>query len=140
MQLSNADIRKFNCCHIKMQVVTLADLIHGDGISLRENMKIYLPEAAGDSKYNWAREEPARSDWTIWRKGLRIITLENESLLHHEKLGQWITEPHKQWEWYYSPSQHRLYWILPDSTTRDFAFRHTFTNTYRPFQPHQVHQ
>ena len=68
---SDVDIRKFNRCRIKMQVVTLADLIHGDGISLRENMKTYSPEAAGDSKYDWAREEPARSDWTIWRKGLK---------------------------------------------------------------------
>jgi hypothetical protein len=63
---SNVDIRKFNRCRTKMQVVTLADLIHGDGISLRENMKTYLPKAAGNSKYDWAQEEPTRSDWTIW--------------------------------------------------------------------------
>lgn len=65
---SDADICKFNQCRVKMQVVTLADVIHGNGITLMDSMKAYTPEAVGDSKYDWAREEPASSDWTIWRR------------------------------------------------------------------------
>jgi hypothetical protein len=106
---SKADIRIFNQCQIKMQVVMMADIIHADGIMLMDQMTSYSPDTVNMSKYDWPCKEPTHQDWNIWQKGLQIITSENETLPYDEKLGAWIDEPHKHWEWSYSPLLHTLY-------------------------------
>jgi hypothetical protein len=53
-----------------MQVVTMVDIIHGEGITLMDWMKSYSPEEVGTSKYDWACEEPTHQDWNIWWKGI----------------------------------------------------------------------
>jgi hypothetical protein len=55
-----------------------------------------------------ARNQPIRTG-IFGIKGLQIITSENETLPYDEKLGAWIDEPHKHWEWSYSPLLRTLY-------------------------------
>jgi hypothetical protein len=47
-----------------MQVVTMVDTIHGDGITFMDWMKSYSPEEVGTSKYG------THQDWNIWLKGI----------------------------------------------------------------------
>ena len=103
------DLQSFNRCRIKMQCVTMADIVHGDGKTLNKNMKSFSPEAAGNSKYDWANEAPSPQDWARWREGLKLLTSQNETLPFSERLGMWISEPHKVWEWFYSPTTRLLY-------------------------------
>jgi hypothetical protein len=63
-------IFKYSTVQIKMQVVMMADIIHGDGITLMDQMKSYSSEAVSISKYEWACGEPTHQDWKIWQKGL----------------------------------------------------------------------
>jgi hypothetical protein len=62
----NANIIKFNWCHIKMQVLTLADIIHGEGITIRQGMMSFRSGEVLGSRYEWAREDPCSSDWAMW--------------------------------------------------------------------------
>lgn len=63
---SNADIVCFNCCHIRMQVLGLTNIIHDDGITLCQRIKSPNDREIEDSKYEWAHEFPSSSDWGIW--------------------------------------------------------------------------
>ncbi len=90
-QWPQADICKFNLCRIKMQAFTLADIIHGDRIHLNKQIKAISLYSLPESKYDWAQEEPASSDWNIWQKGLKLLTSKNELLPHFKKLGHWLT-------------------------------------------------
>ena len=115
-----ADICWFNCCHIRVQVLMLADVIHGDGVTLQQWMKSYSIDYVGRSKYNWVREEPSSGDWTVWWEGLKLITSQNETLPFFDSLGNWLMTPHKVWEWHYSPSSRWLYQQL-NGTLHEFA-------------------
>jgi hypothetical protein len=99
---TDLEIIKFNRCQIKMQVLTMADIIHGDGVSLRQRMKSYMPSEVISSQYKWARENPSAADWAIWRLGLLLLMSTSKKLPFFEKLGRWLTTPHKQWEWHYT--------------------------------------
>ena len=81
---SQGDIIKFNHCCIRMQVLTLADIIHGDGISLQQCMKSPNDGKIGESKYDWARESPSSTNCGIWWMGLKLLTSENEMLPFYE--------------------------------------------------------
>ena len=127
----NSDIIKFNRCRIKMQALTMADIIHGDGITLRDRMKSYMPTEVPGSKYEWARENPSAADWAIWRRGLLLLTSSSETLPFFDKLGKWLTTPHKQWEWYYSPSRNVLFRLFRGATHE----YHPLSSTRRGYSP-----
>jgi hypothetical protein len=48
---TDLEIIKFNHCRIKMQVLTMADIIHGNGVALRQRMKSYMPSEVIGSWY-----------------------------------------------------------------------------------------
>ena len=75
-----------------MQVVTLADVIHGDGVTLRQHMKSFSTDEVGSSRYDWAREDLSSRDWTLWCEGLKI-TSQNETLPFFDSLRLWLTVP-----------------------------------------------
>jgi hypothetical protein len=131
------EIIKFNRCRIKMQVLTMADIIHSDGVMLRQQMKSYMPSEVISSWYEWARENPSAVDWAIWRRGLLLLMSTSEKLPFFEKHGRWLTTPHKQWEWHYSPSRDVLYWLY-NGATHEY---HPLSSTRRGmFIRCQVHQ
>jgi hypothetical protein len=84
---TDLEIIKFNCCRIKMQVLTMDDIIHSDGVTLRQQMKSYMPSEVIGSWYEWARENPSAADWAIWRRGLLLLTSTSEKLPFFENLG-----------------------------------------------------
>ena len=102
------ELVQFNQCCTHMQAMMLADIIKGDSISICRFSRAYHPTAC-NSKWEWAQEWPSGSDWNVWRRWLKQLTSENLSLPHFNKLGKWMSDPHTEWDWYFSPSTHLLY-------------------------------
>jgi hypothetical protein len=120
-----------------MQVLTMANIIHCDGVTLRQQMKSYMPSEVIGSQYEWARENPSAADWAIWRRGLLLLTSTSKKLPFFKKLSRWLTTPHKQWEWHYSPSRDVLYWLYNDATHKYHPLSSTRRGMFIRRQAHQ---
>jgi len=101
---------RINRCRIKKQVLTMADIMAGDGVHLQRDVHVYThPFGVPTSKYDWAKEEPASRDWTLWRYATKAVTSENGTLPFFDSLGKWISPPHWPSEWLYSTTTRLLY-------------------------------
>lgn len=110
-QYSNGDLIKINRCRLKKQVLTMADIIDGDGVSLLRDAHTLVPSLSPGSKYDWPIEKPARTDWNLWAASIRRLT----PLAYFDRLGRWTTDPHTPSQWLYSPSTNTLFKSLPRS-------------------------
>ncbi len=83
---SKADIRIFNQCQIKMQVVMMADIIHADGIMLMDQMTSYSPDTVNMSKYDWpCKELHLRMKLSHMMRNL------GHGLMNHTNIGNGLT-------------------------------------------------
>jgi len=86
----------------------MVDVIVGDGVHLQRDVHAYIPRVGLElSRYDWAKEEPASSDWNLWRHTIKAVT-ENGTLAFFNSLGKWVATPHQPSEWQYSPSARTL--------------------------------
>lgn len=132
-KFDKGELAAFNRCRLRMEVLTMADIIEGDGSSLRWDVSAWSP-AHGyfSSSYEWPNEQPSTKDWAVWRKGLRYLTSDSGTLDYLMSLGDWITTPHKLHEWFYSPSERRVYRRIQRSE-RYLRYRPSHgTSTRRP--------
>jgi len=57
-RFNEAALLCINWCHIKLQVLTMADIIAGDGVHLQRDVHAYTcPVGLPRSRYDWAKEE-----------------------------------------------------------------------------------
>ena len=124
----NSTLVKLNLCRLRLQVITFADVVSGDG-------RFLLKEADGDtihlrnSSVHWPNQGPLPpSYWRLWFKALKRILRVDERLRIRVPLGHWIDgrcSSHGAW---YSPSTRQ-------SFIRDNGRFQTFQH-----QPASIHQ
>jgi len=87
-RFNEAALLCINWCRIKLQVLTMADIIAGNGIHLQRDAHVYtylvgLPR----SRYNWAREELGHGNWILWGHALKAVMSKNGALPFFNSLG-----------------------------------------------------
>ena len=92
--IGNADLIRINRCQIRKQVLTMSDIICGDGVYLCHDAHTFIPMLQPPSKYDWANKWPSHSDWNLWWAALKILTFQNLSLPFFDCLGHWTKSPH----------------------------------------------
>ena len=128
---------KLNRVRMAKEVSSLADLVTGDGRSLRQFALDWGCDVDQRSKYVWPTEQPSNSDYDLWTKAIEKIANRYGSLPLERRLGPWTARPHQQWRWFCSPDTRHAYkrqedgWDMchqsPGATTRG-RIRHTKFN------------
>jgi len=80
-RFDEAALIRINRCQIRKEVLTMADIIAGNGVHLQRDAHVYIPPVGGTmSHYDWVKEEPVSSDWTLWMHATLAVTSENRML------------------------------------------------------------
>lgn len=120
-----AERRAFNRCRLFKQVVTLADLVTGDGGSLTRWAMSPDPPLASNwphKAFHWPQQgRPSRADWVIWQRCLSGFLTRGRCV---PTLGSWCSTADAPDKWFLSPSEQALYektsigWLRYPSTIR----------------------
>ena len=130
-----------NRCRLYLQATSLADIASGDGREIMENAWSGHRDPFRTPYYQWpVQQRPADTDWREWRSALRSAFLDPARPSRrtlNRPLGEWIVnaaEP--RWEWYFSPSEKRIYRVSNDQTSyfRPSSFR-TRRRDHEPYAP-----
>jgi hypothetical protein len=135
--LCPSELLACNRCRLFLEAITLADITSGSGRRITDDVASLQPITSIPSRWTWPREQPSRQhDLTAWRKGLQLISSPNFFLARRDRLGAWIQEPHKWWDWFHDPFHDELYRRAPD----DSWLVYTVAPTLDPHQRHTRHQ
>jgi hypothetical protein len=108
-ELSPADLISCNRCRLALESVTLADIVTGDGSRFRPACLDMDLSLSPRSRWEFPIKKPSRGDRASWIKGLQLLSSESFLLAHPNRLGAWIAEPHKHWEWFFDNETGTLY-------------------------------
>ena len=134
-ELTQADLISCNRCRLALESVTLADIVTGDGQCFRPDCLGADLSLSPRSSWEFPVEQPSRGDKDSWVKGLKLLSSANLTLDDPHRLKEWITEPHKKWEWYFHSSSNTLYrhahqaWHAYDPTSPHVTRHRTFRRT-----------
>ena len=109
--IRGSKLQHCNLCRIYLRATTKSDICTADGKSIDEDA--WLGRApTRPSNYEWPRPgRPSNSMWNTWRESLRSCFLRpyttSKSLV--TPLGLWNDSSTDSWEWWYSPSDTRLF-------------------------------
>ena len=90
-------------CHL--EVITLADIVTGDGLRICDDYMNGL-KSTTVSSHEWQVEKPCSKDFKLWR--MYLPSLLTPSHVLQKPLGRWITSPHKEWSWFYCNTTDRI--------------------------------
>jgi hypothetical protein len=107
--LTASELIACNRCRLSIEAITLADIASGSGKGITQAATTLQPVTDHPSKWIWPRERPCDKDIIAWQKGLRLISSPAFNFGRLYRLGNWISEPHKRWEWHYDPGSGLLY-------------------------------
>jgi hypothetical protein len=105
------DLAHLNICRMFLHAVAISDIatINGAEITLAAWEGRRAPTTG--STFSWPRVQSSllESYWNTWRRAIRHCFLRpGSSRLIRQRLGKWNSPP-ARWEWFYSPSEDRLY-------------------------------
>ena len=103
-------------CHL--QVLSLADIVTGDGKNIGGNYLRGIP-SKDVSRWEWHKEEPCQNDYKTWNKYISKITEANGVLAL--PLGEWIAKPHQRWTWFHDKI--KIQYINEVETGGDYTIR-----------------
>ena len=126
-------------CRRHLELYFLSDLVTGDG---RKICRVYFnasshtapPEA---SRWDWGREKPTRQDWVVWHSSLQQISSSTLTLPPARRLGHWLVESHKQYEWKYCLDTDRLFQFDPAESQWKIFARRSHTTRSAIFRYHR---
>jgi hypothetical protein len=105
-------LEQLNLCRLYCHATRLSDITTGDGCRIHpESWQGHATDSAG-VEYEWRTQgRPTNTAWTLWRAALRqcYLTLQPTQQQLRKPLGKWTFKAPKQWQWFYSPSQDRVY-------------------------------
>jgi hypothetical protein len=93
---SLAELCRLNKVRIHQQVIFLSDVLRADGLRLDGKYLQRRPSSATWSKHKVPKEKPRSRDFMLWRAALAEIVPSHRS---SEKLGGFVSPPHKRWKW-----------------------------------------
>jgi hypothetical protein len=102
------ELSALNRCRIYLQAYFLSDICTGDGLTLLEDAWKGKRFKVPFKTNAWPNQQkPSPKDWTLWQTFIKRAFLGRGYRLK-SPLGSWL-QVDKDWEWYYSPKQERLF-------------------------------
>ena len=104
------ELLALNKCRIHLKVMTVGDIITGDGKYITPSIKHGQRNSSFTSTMHWPNQkDPGIKAWSIWRRAIKKV-LEFEHKLHpHLQPTAWIDSPHRKNNWYYNRGLDRLF-------------------------------
>ena len=110
----NSKLQKLNLCRLRLQVITVADVVSGDG-------RFLLEEAAADttklrnSSVQWPNQGPLpTSYWKAWFKALKRLLQVDKELRLRVPLRHWIDQHKAGNGAWYSPDTRKSFLPVPN--------------------------
>jgi hypothetical protein len=105
---TQSEIIALNKCRLYLRVYFLSEICTGDGLEITDNAWRGELLDVPLRTLSWPRQQrPVYKDWVIWKSFLKRSVL-LRGLKLRRPLGNWIRHD-KSWEWYFSPSEGRLF-------------------------------
>ena len=96
------DLIRINKCRKYLKVLTVGDIITGDGQTIIQTIKYGQRSSAYTSNIQWPNQkDPGQKAWSAWRKLLKKLVDRNNILLPSLQPTCWITNTHKTQNWFY---------------------------------------
>jgi hypothetical protein len=107
----NHDLIVLNQCRMYLKVISLADLVTADGVSITQDA--YNGKRNRVRDLGWPRLPPSlpRTSWNLWRRAIDRCFLHPHSSHRQLRrpLGEWLPVARPSWLWFFSPGECRLY-------------------------------
>ena len=88
-QFSVSELKRFNCCRMYLQAMTLSDITTGDGNYISDEAWNGNLDPSRISQYSWpVTGDPYHEDWSLWKKALRLLCSAQKTL--QQPLGDWL--------------------------------------------------
>ncbi len=122
-----------NSCQQYLQVILFSDITTADGRHILLSIIKVSRAAHRTSTLQWSKQDtPPDRAWSQWRLVLKYIST-NSKL--HISLGNWLTMPHQQWNWFTDISFHTVYLQGKDNSWTTYqqvpSPLHSTRNTHR---------
>lgn len=100
-----------NRCRLYLQVVTMSEILNGDGRTLRKCFFQGWNDQKVMNLYKWPYQgKPSRYDFNIWKICLSRILQVQSNGTTNVQLGNWKEWTQDLlWTWHYSPSRQEIY-------------------------------
>ena len=122
------DKARLNLCRIYLQAITLSDITDAGGIQILEKAMLGQRDMHRVSNLNWPSQgRPCEQDWKLWRYHLTRLFSRPRSKVLLQPLGQWTTQTHQRWEWWYDDITLQIYHQQGPTYVR-----YTFDRAMRP--------
>jgi hypothetical protein len=114
-------LKQLNVCRLFCHATRISDITTGDGKRIHaESWKGQVTDSAG-TEYEWpVQGRPTKQAWDLWRAAIRscYLTLHHEQQQLRQPLGNWIGDTPRNWQWFFSPTQDRVYQYI--QKTREY--------------------
>ena len=108
--LGDTDFICVNRCRIYLQALTLSDITDACGKTVPSSYMNGRRSKSRTSFYKWPNQSrPPETDWTKWRKYLRLAYLHPRTNRLRHPLGRWTRKPHQHWIWSHDPLTDSIY-------------------------------
>jgi hypothetical protein len=101
-----------NLCRLFCHAIRLSDITTGDGRRIHPLSWKGQPTSSSGMEYEWPRHaSPSATIWTLWQEAIRhcFLTHDTHQQILRKPLGPWLGPTPKDWQWFYSPSQDRVF-------------------------------
>jgi hypothetical protein len=105
-------LKTLNECRMFLHAVTLSDLATADGKAITLHAWNGTRDDRGPSPYQWPRIQKSLSyeHWKQWQRAIDSVFLSHgHSRVLSTPLCAWNNGEPRQWKWYFSPAEDRLY-------------------------------
>ncbi len=116
---SPKSLLQINLYRLYLQVLTISDIVSADGITrLPTTAKGEQAPHRVSSLYWPQQQRPPAAAWAQWNLFLSHISTRGQL---HQCLGDWVAQPHQQWEWFYGKGlQYVFHYNKPTKTWLEF--------------------
>ena len=115
-KISRREWKIANKCRLYRQVLTVSDIVTGDGNRLEEWVldRTCRGQEGRIRQVNWPQQGmPNQNDWKVWNKVLSVSLYEGNQCLIWEKLWGWfekiVSSAIPNWKWFWNKENASLY-------------------------------
>ena len=132
---SDKDIKDFNRCRLYKKAQLMSDLSDTSGSNISYRAWNQEPWRRQNSEQFNIQHCPTEMQWRAWRKGLRMLTVDERRLCH--PVGEWLVKSteNKRWDFFLNGNTKKLYLADGDIWRQ---FDHAGRRWRRPFSFHQT--
>ena len=114
--LHKRELIALNKCRKFLKVLTIGDIITGDGTQIIKSIKYGQPSSTATSTMQWPNQsDPGPKAWSIWRKNIKNLLEQDNKLLPSLRPTTWIENKHRRINWFYHRGLDRLFRLTNDN-------------------------